>query len=360
MLLILSLVLMIWPFFKLAQRQWDEQGLDPKLPFQVYIPPKPYDYQTRSGWYLNPKMDGYYQDGRKADVFFLHGTAYNGGKDWIAPALDKATERHIVRVQLPNFASPFATFGDVFAPHYRHASLYSHLNMREDAREARQFALGDAKLSFQTFLDQASDRPLVLVGLDQGGFLIQAVWADAVLRHPELKNRLVAIYLLETITTTDSLKVLGLNPCQSKTQIGCVVAYHSAYLLRPDRLVEARRTALEWVEGTRPQTIGQKQVLCVNPILGAESPKASERAHALGATNATGLDWGSEPALTPRKVSARCQNGFLYADIPDLQAFRPTGSWIERQKVSPYNLYYADLRADMGARLGAFQQKPFT
>jgi hypothetical protein len=357
MLLLLVLILLTWPFFKLAQRQWDEQGLDPKLPFQVYKPPLPYDYALMNSWYVNPHLEGFFQDDRKADVFFLHGTAYDGGKDWLAPSLDKATERHIQRVQLPNYASPFTTFGDVFAPRYRHASLYSHLNMREDAREAREFALQDAKLAFRAFLNQRPKRPIVLVGLDQGGFLIQAVWADVVAQNPTISKRLVAIYLLETLTTHDSLSSLGLLPCQTKAQTACVMAYHSAHLLRPDRLVEARRTALVWSDSKKPQTIGQKPVVCVNPVLGIESDKASERSASLGATNATGLDWGSEPALTPNRVSARCQNGFLFAEAPDFQAFRPTGNWIERQKVSPYNLYYANLRADMGTRLSAYQQK---
>ncbi len=82
---------------------------------------------------------------------------------------------------LPNYAGPFARVGRIFAPRYRQASLYTALTQREDAREARRFAYGDVRAAWLTFRARYDHgRPLVLVGVEQGGQLTARLLADEI------------------------------------------------------------------------------------------------------------------------------------------------------------------------------------
>ncbi|RZJ38884.1 MAG: DUF3089 domain-containing protein, partial [Brevundimonas sp.] len=72
------------------------------------------------------------------------------------------------------------------------------------------------------------------------------------------------------------------------------------------------------------------------------------------ATNATGLEWGARPALMAREVAAQCRDGVLRYTEPKLESLRLTGSWADRRKSRPYNLFYGDIEADVQARLAAW------
>ena len=128
--------------------------LDPKIPFQIYRPPPAPDYRLADGWYLNPAIAGYYADPRKVDVFFIHGTSFNGHSGWLGNISSNAIKEEVQRVQLSNYAAPFAIMGNVYAPKYRQASLYTQLTLKQDAVEARQFAYGDIAAAFQRFFQR--------------------------------------------------------------------------------------------------------------------------------------------------------------------------------------------------------------
>jgi len=98
--------------------------------------------------------------------------------------------------------------------------------------------------------------------------------------------------------------------------------------------------------------------VCVNPIIGAASGEEIEAKRSLGATNATGLEWGTEPPLSARKVSAHCLGGLLFVDKPGSPSFNDGGTWEDQRKVNAYNLFYGDLQADIQARWQLFQATP--
>src|SRR5204863_308586 len=82
-------------------------------------------------------------------------------------------------VMAPNYIGPFVSVGRVFAPKYRQASLYTQLTLRDDAREARQFAYGDVREAFRSYLNHDNGgRPFLIVGVEQGGTLALRLWAE--------------------------------------------------------------------------------------------------------------------------------------------------------------------------------------
>lgn len=348
--------------FLYLQNDIHKNYLDPKIPFQVYKPPEAPDYTKGDGWYLNPAIAGYYADPRKVDVFFLHATSYDGGKAWLGSPDSNAMTEEVPRIQLPNYAGPFSIMGNIYAPKYRQASLFTQLTLRDDAREARQFAYTDALAAFNRFLKtRRGGRGFVIVGVEQGGLLAERLIRDVVVTDPDLKSQLVAAYLLETMVPESQFG----NPpviapaCMAREQTGCVVAYVSVESGRPDLALQVLQKAVYW-QDDELQALGSQKAVCVNPLSGIADKVEVDAKKSLGATNATGLEWGTEPALMARKVSARCLGGLLFVDKPSSPSFNDGGTWEDQRKVNPYNLFYGDLQADLQSRWQAFNAAPTT
>jgi hypothetical protein len=143
-------------------------SLDPHVPYQTYRPPPAPDYASPAAWALLPAAAPRAADG-PADIFFVHPTTFDGGRDWNAPVGDARAARILERDMLPNHAGPYERLGRVFAPRYRQASLYTELTLREDAREARSFAYGDIRAAFRAYLERYNaGRPFLLVGVGRG------------------------------------------------------------------------------------------------------------------------------------------------------------------------------------------------
>lgn len=327
-------------------------GLDPKVPFQTYQPPAAPDYAQDASWWLRPR--GAPRPGDPpADVFFVGPTVYTGGEDWNAPLDDRDAERTFRRVVAPNYVGPFASVGRIFAPRYRQASLYSLLTLRDDAREARRFAYGDVEQAFRTYLAQADrSRPLVIVGVEQGGVLAERLTARL---DPETRRRVAVVYLIETLTPVGHTP---LPACRVSGQTGCVAAWTTVSEFDVERAQAITARAVTWSPAGDLEGLGGRPTLCFNPLLHAAGDAAAPARLSLGATNATGLEWGARPAFLMGQVSARCEGGLLRVSRRRSPSLNPSGSWAERRMIPPYNLFYADLEEDAEVRVAAFQRQP--
>ena len=332
-------------------------SLDPRQPFQTYRPPPAPDYASRAGWALlpaDPARPGP-QDGA-VDVFFVHPTTYNGGEQWNGPIAYPRAARQLASVMLPNYAGPFAPVGRVFAPRYRQASVYAMASLREDALDARKFAYGDVKAAFDTWLARYSrGRPFILVGVEQGGSLAALLIRDEIVARPDLRRRMIAAYLLQTVVPADDYGPGAAVPaCATRAQARCVVAYMQ---VREGRTGTARRIlnrALGWTPAGELAPLGTaREPLCVTPLLGARTEAAAPDRDNLGAANATDLEWGAKPGYLPHEVAAQCRGGLLWVTRARSPTLKAVGGWAERQKPPGYNLFYADLEADARARVHA-------
>ena len=327
--------------------------LDPKEPFQTYKPPPRPNYAARGAWaHLPPDPAKWTDQDGPADIFFIHPTTYNGGEEWNGPIGDRRGERLLLRTMIPNYAGPFQKVGRVFAPRYRQASLYSFLTNRDDAREARRFAYGDVRAAFMEFLARYNGgRPVIIVGVEQGGLLAARLAGDVVAGNDPLIRRVAAVYVIDALLpASDYGPGAALPACSRRGQARCVAAWQS---VRADDQETAQRLlqrAYVWNGAGQLERLGGRAALCVNPLTGDAGGVADERAN-LGAANASGMEWGARPAFMPRQVSARCQDGLLRVSAPTSPALRLSGAWADRRKAAPYNLFYADLEADAKTRL---------
>ena len=333
-----------------------EALLDPKLPYAVYRPPPAPDYGKPAAWALLP---GALKSGDPpADVFFIHPTTFDGGRDWNGPIGERTADRRLFRTMLPNYAAPFAAAGRIFAPRYRQASLYASLTLFDDAVEARAFAYGDVRAAFTDFLRRIGpSRPFIVAGVEQGGLLAARLLTEVVAPDPALRRRMVAGYLIETAVPADASSPGSAIPaCTRRTQSGCVVAWISASHLDLVRTQRIHSRSLVWNGEGRLVGLGERLPLCVNPLLGAASEASAPARTALGAASATGLEWGARPGLMARQLAAECEGGILRLTGPRSDLLRPSGSWADRLRAPGYNLFWADLEADAVGRAAMWEK----
>jgi hypothetical protein len=333
--------------------------LDPKQPFQTYSPPPAPNYDQQSAWALIPANPTLWSaSDPPADVFFIHPTTFDGGRDWNGPIDDRAVDRRLAEVMLPNYAGPFQRVGRVFAPRYRQASLYAFMTNREDAQAAREFAYADVRRAFEIFITRYNDtRPIVIVGIEQGGELASHLVEDAVARDPKRLARLAAVYMVDAIVPASDYGAGARVPaCQRPGQPRCAMAWRA--VADRNEAAQLSKRALVWTADGRLDDLGGKAPLCSNPILGsATSALAPDRLNK-GAANASGMEWGVRPAFMPRQVSAQCIDGYLRVSTPTSPSLRPSGNWTDRLKAPPFNLFYADEEADAKGRVAALAREP--
>lgn len=321
-------------------------GLDPQQPFQTYEPPPPVSYAEARGWAMRDvRIDG----AGPAATFFVHPTTFAAARKWTGPIGDAEADAYLRHVVLPNYAGPFAHAGSISAPRYRQAALYARLTLRDDAREARAFAYSDIDAAFTAFLADHPTGPIILAGVEQGGELIDRLLRTRVATDPALRARLVAAYLIDTVTARD---LAPLPPCSARTQTGCILAWSQVGEGDDGAARRRLRRALVWDDRGRLVDLGPRPPLCVNPVTGSTDTAPVEARSHRGATNATGLEWGARPALMAREMATQCRDGLLRHTPPQRESFREQGDWSERRMARPYNLFYGDIEADVQTRLG--------
>jgi len=342
----LALLLLAIVLFRGDLIRWT---LDPKTPFQTYKPPPAPDYSQRAAWFLMPTApDRPTPSDPPADVFFISPTTFAGGRQWNDRIDDPQADKIFRRVMAPNYAGPFVRVGRIFAPRYRQAGLFSLLTLSEDARDARRFAYGDVAMAFRYWRDHAGgQRPLVIVGVEQGGALGARLIAEEVAPNPALRARLAGAYLIETVVPATRPP---LPPCLRRDEAGCLAAWSSVPESEIDRGRILLARALVWTPSGELQNLSGP-ALCFNPILGAATDEPAPARMHEGAANATGLEWGARPAFLARQVSARCEGGVLRVSAPRSASLKLSGSWTEQRMAPGFNLFYADLETDARARV---------
>lgn len=230
--------------------------------------------------------------------------------------------------------------------------------MRRLVLEARAFAFGDIDRAFGAFIDRIGpDRPFLIVGVEQGGFLADRLLRDRIAGNPALRRRLVAAYLIDAVTlAADHVAGSALPACESLAQSACVIAWISARPLDIAQVSHILHRSVVWTHEDRLMGLGGREPLCVNPVLGAHSEAEAPARLNRGAANASGLEWGAQPGFMARQVSARCHGGILEVSRPRSAELRPSGDWARRRRAPPFNLFWADLQADSRARMNAWRQ----
>lgn len=308
------------------------------------------DYSLRESWISRPGIADdpsrwlpadpvdIAADTAQTATFYIHPTTYLRTDRWNAPLdpADETTDR--TRLFVQSQASAFNFKSEIWAPKYRQAAYGAFLLDTEDARRALDLAYSDVRAAFDAFLAaQPKTRPIIVAGHSQGALHLYRLLLD---RHPRLKGRLVAAYVVGwPVSTTADLPAMGFPACRSRKQAGCILSWMS-FGDPPD----ADLILDNWRKTKGPTGLERRanDVLCVNPLTGTEDGAAAQGAN-IGTLVPT-ADFRSA-RLAQGLVGAECRKGLLIVggSIPRLGPFVLPGN---NYHVYDYALFWGSIHAD--------------
>lgn len=323
----------------------------------AFVPPATYaesvvapapDYGQKASWVARPDIPGNpalwtpsgYSVAPKpaAAVFFVSPTAWLGRSRWNSPLDDPDTNDRLDRFTQMQ-ASVFNGVAEVWVPRYRQATFGGFLKPGPDAAQALALAYGDVERAFDAFLAaQPADRPIILAGHSQGSLHLLHLLKT---RRAALGNRLVAVYAVGwPVATPADGAATGVPACKAPAQAGCMLSWQSYAADGEFDKMLAGLTVVPDLSGT---PLGTRPMLCVNPLTGGNGSAGADR-------NAGML---TAEGLLPRTVGASCNPRGLLLISPtpkDAGPFvLPGGNF----HVYDYSLFWANIRADVEARLSA-------
>jgi hypothetical protein len=285
-----------------------------------------------------------------AEIFFVHPTSYLEKARWNAP-LDDRESQWRARLFVRSQASAFNGVGEIWAPKYRQATFGAFLTSKADAARALDFAYRDVAAAFDWFVAHApKDRPIILAGHSQGSLHLTRLLAEKVAGTP-LARRVVAAYVVGwPVSIAADLPRLGLPACARPDQAGCLLSWQSFAEPADPRMVT------DVYDESRGLTGAPRRgtpMVCTNPLTGGAggaAPAAANKGVLVPNKELT------EGKLVSPGVPARCDpRGFLLIGDrpPDLGGYMLPG---RNYHVYDYALFWPNLRADVAARLAAWEK----
>jgi hypothetical protein len=302
------------------------------------LPKKP-DYADPDSWAALPtKKDSAdlfpsslenRQDTAKVDVFFLYPTSFTGKADdheWNAAIDEENINLKTDRTSIKFQASIFNGVARVFAPRYRQAHLNSFFTKdhKRDGENALRIAYEDVRAAFKYYLDYYNDgRPIIIAGHSQGG-LHGRTLLEEFFDTTELKDKLVAAYLVGYPVYRDQYE--NIPVCETADQTGCFCSW---------------RTYKQGYELERSKDLDK--IAVVNPITFTNKegwvPKDKNQGAIL-----FDLD-----KIMVGNVGAEIHNGILWSSKPKFK-----GSWLYWTKnyhPGDFNLFYMNVRENVATRV---------
>lgn len=315
------------------------------------------DYKEPSSWIARPGIAnnpalwlplGVSPSSGKAAVFFIHPTTYLQNDRWNAPLQAGGDSAFRTNLFVESEASAFSAVGQIWAPHYRQAAFGAFLLNSADAKRALDLAYRDVSAAFEEFLKEAGNRPIILAGHSQGALHLERLLRDKIAGKPIAKRILAAYVVGWPISTRADLPALGLPPCRSANEDGCILSWMSfGDPANPSMMFD------EWkrTKGLNGLERRPADVLCVNPISGTEDGTAPASDN--GGTLIPSADLRSA-RLAPGLVGAHCRKGLLIVggNIPGFPTPPILGN---NYHVYDYALFWGAVRRDAQRRLAAWR-----
>lgn len=270
-----------------------------------------------------------------ADVFFIHPTTYTD-KDllmgWNADIdneeLNKKTDNSTILYQ----ASVFNKYCRVFAPRYRQANLQAFFTSDKQKGEAAfDTAYEDVKAAFEYYLKNYNHgRPIVIASHSQGtrhaGKLLKEFFEGK-----PLQKQLVCAYVVGLPVFANYFSQM--KPCEDSTSTGCFISWRT------------------FEEGYISPVIEQEKLKAyvINPLTWTMDtvigPSELNKGGILRNFN----------KVIPGLVHAQIHGNILWVNKPKF--FGSIFLTIKNYHIADYNLFYSNIRENVGTRIRAFLEK---
>jgi Protein of unknown function (DUF3089) len=346
--------------YRLFGVQLMRAAMVPSAPFEAPAAAKADAYAPASMWIARPDIAGnpslwvppsvVAEPAGKAAIFFIHPTSYLSRTAWNAPLDDQdANDRAALFVR--GQASVFNAVGEVWAPRYRQATFGAFLTSEAAAGQALGAAYQDVLAAFDSFIASIpKDQPIILAGHSQGALHLMRLLKERVAGQP-LAARIAAAYVVGwPVSVMADLPALGLPACAQADDSGCILSWQSfAEPAEPEAIL----TVFDATKGLTGAPRKDSAMLCTNPLTGI--PDSSAAAAANLGTTIPSADFKTA-TLVKAAVPARCDGrGFLLIGAPpEMGPYVLPGN---NYHVYDYSLFWANIRADAGARLASFAKK---
>ena len=283
---------------------------------------------------------------KQAATFYVHPTTYLDTDRWNAPLRPDGQAETNLRRFLQSQASAFNGVSEIWAPRYRQAAYGAFLLDNRNAQQALDLAYADVRSAFDRFLAELpAGTPIILAGHSQGSLHLTRLLGE---RRAAIRGRLVAAYVAGwPVGVTADLPAMGLGACRSALEAGCLLSWQSFAEPANTKLVTDAWVGTRGLSG-RVRT--RADMVCINPLTGTIGGSAAPSANRGTLVPNSAM---REAALQPGAVGAACDDGFLMLSgaIPNLGPFVLPGN---NYHVYDYALFWANIRADAGRRLGVW------
>lgn len=183
---------------------------------------KTIDYQDPYFWLSLPSIE------KEVDVFYVYPTV-SSNPDGFMNVTDNG-ERALAQGIFDAQASVYASHANVFAPYYRQMSTAVTAGPDMLATDTKEFKQGavDVEDAFVYYIENLNNgRPFIIAGHSQGTMALIELIKNRFGDDKDLRDRMVAAYLIGYTVTDEDLAKAGLNAAQSADDTGVVITYNT-------------------------------------------------------------------------------------------------------------------------------------
>lgn len=202
---------------------------------------------------------------RAAAVFYIYPTINLSKARWNMDLSDKVLTNLADQFPIKGQATAFNGCCEIYAPHYRQATLYTFLDSGPSPYNALELAYLDVERAFDEFLTRIGDKPIILAGHSQGTNHLIRLLQERI--DNELYERIVAVYAIGGHVPLDLISPSRVNfsICDGPDETQCIIAWDT-FIDGSDPLENPMRSPGHWVKDRYGWTYNPHHIVCVNPL----------------------------------------------------------------------------------------------
>lgn len=291
------------------------------------------------------------------DVFYIHGTGYVNNSGWVSPIHTNTATEDNAKFSLANEASIFNGCCNIYAPHYREASIFAYISLDDMERDKLLDEIyKDISRAFKYYIKNYNKtRPIVIASHSQGTHLAMRLLREIDLL-PNISKRVVVAYLIGSgpVSLTDSYvnSLQSFHVYREAVDFHCIVHWNTY-----------------GENGTEKIFNSPEPSLCINPLNWSYGNDRASSELNLGSVPISGAytmrmvgdDYSDNVVFSPHGAPmvgytwAQCRDSFLY--VAD-----QSGSEYEKLGKSPdkfyhginFPLFHMNIRENVSARIGEY------
>lgn len=291
------------------------------------------------------------------DVFYIHGTGFINNSRWTSPIRNGTATEDNAKFSLANQASIFNGCCNIYAPHFREASIFAYIALNGDARDRLLDAVYiDISNAFDYYLKKYNNnRPFIIVSHSQGAHLAMRLLRE-IDASPTIAEKLVVGFLVGSGPVSLTQKFLNslqhFDVCKNATDIHCVVHWNTYGENGGEKIFSSPEPSI-CVNPLSWRSDGARAAAELNlgsvPISGAYTMRVA------GDDYSDKVAFNSPGAPMPRYTWAQCRDGFLYVADQSGTEYEKLGKQPDKfYHGLDFPLFHMNIRDNVSVRIDSY------